>query len=356
MDIYIRADSSELIGIGHIMRTLTLSDSLKALGFKIVYICTNAVGNINDLIVRRGYDVSIIENSCIKNNGKRSMPISDECILKDANETIDCIKEKCNWLIVDHYYIDYRWHSIVRKSTDRIMVIDDLANRKLDCDLLLDQTYGRKVIHYSSLVNHNCKLLLGSKYALIRPQFLSVRDGSIKRRLNNNIIRNILISVGGIDINNVSLALLNTIYKIYKGNGEIVINVVLTGKSPNIDLIKKFIENSSLNMTLFIDVEDMENLMAEADVSIGGGGTTSWERCVVALPSIVVVQADNQKFLSGQLEAKGAIIILKKIDDLPKVIQSIEKNSFLSRMSYLASLICDGFGSTRVSKSINYLC
>jgi len=356
VNIYIRADSSELIGIGHIMRTLTLSDSLKELGFKIVYICTNAVGNINDLIVKRGYDTFIIDGAFTNNNGKENTIIDDGSILKDANQTIDCFKEKCDWVIVDHYSIDYRWHGIVRKSTDRIMVIDDLANRKLDCDILLDQTYGRKTEHYSSLVGNNCKLLLGSKYALIRPQFSYLRDSSIKRRFDNNSIRNILISVGGIDINNVSLDVLNIIYKLYKGNSDIVINVVLTSKSPNIDSIKNFVENSSLHVKLFIDVENMENLMYEADISIGSGGTTSWERCVMALPSIVVVQADNQNFLSEQLEHKGVIVILKHMDCLSNVIQNIEKNLCLSRMSYLASLICDGYGSTRVSKSINNLC
>jgi len=356
MNIYIRADSSELIGIGHIMRTLTLSDALRELGFKIIYICANTVGNINDLIIKKGYSVSFIENSCINNNSENNITTSYECILRDANETIDCIKGKCDLLIVDHYSIDYRWHNIVKNSADRIMVIDDLANRRLDCDLLLDQTYGRQKKHYSLLVNNNCKLLLGSRYALIRPQFLSMRDSSIKRKSNNNTIRNILISVGGIDINNTSLILLNTIYKIYRDNSKIIINVVLTSKSPNIGSIKHFIEKTSLNITLFIDVEDMENLMAEADVSIGGGGTTSWERCVMALPSIVVIQADNQKFLSEKLERKGAIVILKHMDTLPKVIQSIEKNSHLSHMSYSASLICDGIGVTRVSKSINHLC
>ena len=200
MNIVFRVDSSIEIGTGHVMRCLTLADELKKQYSNILFICRDFDGHLKGLINEKGYSVVLLPD--FKFFFKDSNDFSgyynwlSSLWQQDANETINIIKNnKLDWLIVDHYGIDYRWHNKLRDLTKRIMVIDDLADRKLDCDLLLDQTYGRKKQDYFELIPNDCQMLLGAKYALLRPEFALFRSSAIKKRKKNTSISNILITI-----------------------------------------------------------------------------------------------------------------------------------------------------------------
>jgi UDP-2,4-diacetamido-2,4,6-trideoxy-beta-L-altropyranose hydrolase len=182
--IVLRADSSDLIGSGHIMRCLTLADILKKKGTTVIFICRLLLGNIAHLVEKKGYRVHQINSN---DNGESYDKIAN------AEKTISLLQNMMrpvDWIVVDHYDLDKKWEVLVRPYVRKIMVIDDLANRCHDCDLLLDQNlYTDMDVRYDKLTPSYCKKILGPRYALLRSEFLEARkklkyrDGSVKRVL-----------------------------------------------------------------------------------------------------------------------------------------------------------------------------
>jgi len=347
MNIVFRVDSSIEIGTGHVMRCLTLADELKKQYSNILFICRDFDGHLKDLINEKGYSVVLLPD--FKFFFKDSNDFSgyynwlSSLWQQDANETINIINNnKLNWLIVDHYGIDYRWHNKLRDLTQRIMVIDDLADRKLDCDLLLDQTYGRKKQDYFELIPNDCQMLLGAKYALLRPEFALFRSRAIKKRKKSTSISNILITMGGMDINNVTSRVIKTLFSI-KWYKKPSINVVLNGLAPHFDTVLKLAENPNLKVNIISNANNMAELMVKADLAIGASGSTSWERCSLGLPTLAICLAENQKdILRGLQKADAHLVIdnedndifqsivyqLEQIQKTPQILQSMSKRAF----------------------------
>lgn len=188
MLVVIRADASETIGSGHIMRCLTLAERLRLKGAEVSFICRDFSGNLVEHIRNKGFKVHLLskvggENLSVQSNGKQKWLGTDWN--KDADEAIAVLakyKKKIDLIIVDQYGIDYKWQSRIRAMTQKIMVIDDLANRRHACDILLDQNFFEyPSARYSYLVPQNCRMLLGPHYALLRSEFIEARLNSGKR-------------------------------------------------------------------------------------------------------------------------------------------------------------------------------
>ena len=353
MNILIRADASIDIGSGHVMRCLTLADELKNNGSTVYFVSRDSSGQLSHLIKNRGHKIILLPKPV-----QDYIPVADDPAHADwlnvawdvdARETIQAIGEDIiDLLIVDHYGIDFRWHKKLREIVKNIMVIDDLADRKMDCDYLLDQTFGRKRDAYKSLVNKQTKLLLGTEYALLRPEFAQLRDKAIKKRKSFSLLKRVMISIGGMDPNNVTghaLESLATIDWISKPT----IDVVMGGQSPHLSQVIEQAKHHSLSVNVHIDVDNMAELMLEADIGIGSAGSTSWERCTLALPSFVIVLAENQKVIATLLEKAGAINLWKDNTDLQTYFEKISANkNILVKMQDAAANICDGHGCNRV--------
>ena len=196
MKIAFRVDASIEIGTGHVMRCLTLADALKEQGAECHFICREHLGHLNALIIERGhivYPLPYIEQykQSEHNNKAEELAHSSWLGVTQAEDFAACsllLKSlQPEWLIVDHYAIDERWHKELRPYCQKIMVIDDLADRKHDCDLLLDQTFGRNSDDYQSFVPEYCQVLCGAEYALLRPEFAEWRAYSLKRRENGQL-------------------------------------------------------------------------------------------------------------------------------------------------------------------------
>ena len=202
MIVAFRVDSSIEIGTGHVIRCLSLAGELKRQGVVCVFITRNHSGHISESIKEHGFDCWLLTDEPETNNkgssGLRHASWLGVSLEQDACETAKALTNiQPDWLIVDHYSISAEWHSKMRPIVNRIMVIDDMADRQYDCDLLLDQNLGRKKSDYLGLVPKGCKLLIGPKYALLRPEFSKLRKSSLKRRKALNI-RQVLIAMGGI--------------------------------------------------------------------------------------------------------------------------------------------------------------
>jgi UDP-2,4-diacetamido-2,4,6-trideoxy-beta-L-altropyranose hydrolase len=336
MKIVIRVDASLKTGIGHLMRCLTFANELKQKKYKIFFICRNLPGNLISLI---NFPVSVLPHDDNFESDKLYLNWLGATQEQDSDQTIKVIPKNIDLLIIDSYALDETWHKQLRPYTKKIMVIDDLADRSFDCDILLNQNLGTSIEDYKGKTPSNCELLLGSNYALIRPDFQNLRKKALIKRKKTKEIKNILISMGGNDISNKTYDILQNISE----NLNIV--VILGGQSQHNKMIKNYAKTKN-NVKVVVDAENMPELMLEADLAIGAGGSTSWERCCLGLPTLLYVLADNQRKTAENLEQLGAV---KIVDNLKENLKNILNNFiFWQVMSERAQIICDGVGVKRI--------
>lgn len=309
MNVAIRCDASREIGTGHVMRCLTLADQLHDKGAGVTFICREHVGNINDVIEKHGFSVHRLpfidtpSDKDFESEYARWLAVSTE---KDIQDTLSWLrKQECSvdWLVVDHYGLDDQWEQKLRPFVGRIMVIDDLANRRHDCDLLLDQSFFEdSKDRYDGLVPDTCCMLLGPEYVLLRPEFVRARSCLQER---DGLVRRVLVFFGGVDPTNETGKAVRALKALDRN--DFTIDVVVGGANPHHEAIRQLCEREP-GINYHRSVDNMAQMMARSDLAIGGGGTTTWERCYLGLPTITVLIADNQRMMIEALAARGAVI------------------------------------------------
>lgn len=289
MKIVFRVDSSVDIGSGHYMRCLALASRLKKKA-EIFFVSRNLNGSLNSLAKKYGKLIELPKTQCKQELSayERWLTVTSEIDAAQTKEVISYLSADC--LIVDHYALGESWEKIMRPYVKKIMVIDDLANRKHDCDILLDQGHHQNILQrYEGLVPLDCKLLLGIKYLLLRREFYHAKT---HKKIRDGHVKNILVFFGGSDSTNETLKTLQAL-KIMSCE-DIIIQVVVGYANPNKIEIKKMCDKNK-NMRYFCQVDYMADLMNQADLSIGAGGTAVWERIYLELPSLVIYVAENQR-------------------------------------------------------------
>jgi len=361
VNIFFRVDASVEIGSGHVHRCITLANELKGIAGNSTFICRGYIGNLVPLIKKNGHEVILVQSKGDMFPENRKYNWNNAEIKDDLDSTLEAIG--CTGLvdlfIVDHYGIDERWCGKIRPYCKNMLVVDDLANRNFDCDFLLDQTLNRKKKDYRNLVPPGCELMLGSEYALLRPEFLQHRQAAKKRRNDISQPRNLLISLGGTDPDFLTeLAMLALSES--DSASKFLVDIVLSSQAPHLDRVVKLSKNMPYKTNLHIDSSEMAYLMTNADMAIGAGGTTSWERCCLGLPTLAIVMTDNQKGVIGALESAGATVNVGHGKD----IDSHKLSAFIDRyvndprslhdMSKKSFETCDGLGAKRcVSTLLN---
>lgn len=357
MNVVFRTDASYQIGTGHVMRCLTLADALRSLGAKCRFICRSHAGNMLELIAQRGYAVSVLKQSTT------TAPSTDQANFanwlgadwrKDAEQSLRAIGDApVDWIIVDHYAIDSRWEKILNSRCKRLLVIDDLANRSHVCNVLIDQNLNENLnTRYDGKVPQGCVCLLGPKYAILRPEFSKHRQHSLDRRIKPKL-ENLLIFLGGSDPNNETTKVVQGVIAAKRKwkSIDIVIGAEFQFGSILTDHLKLI--NSS---RLHVQTSEMAKLMTRSDFAITAGGSVTWEKCVLGLPSLVTVQGENEYPLAikmNELKAQKTIGIYEKItiECYATEIDSIQSNSMIE-MSKVAQELCDGHGADLVVKKI----
>lgn len=362
--VVFRADASLDMGTGHIMRCLTLANALREKGYECHFICREHPGNLIEFIRAQGHHVYPLAcsplpiHSSSEDEGTTLIHAAwlGTPQLEDAAACQEILKKiKPQWLVVDHYALDSRWEQPLKPYYERLMVIDDLADRSHQCDLLLDQTFGRQVDDYGLWVPAGCKVLCGASYALLRPEFAEWRSYSLYRR-HASELKNILVTMGGVDRDNATGSILEALDKTDLPAG-CQITVIMGAAAPWLDTVREQAAAISHPTTVLAGVSNMARLMADSDLAIGAAGATSWERCSLGLPTIMVVLAENQRQVARGLELIAAVNVLSSLDrigaELPKVLQSlIQSENRLTAMSAAAAQVTDGLGAQAV---IRYL-
>lgn len=354
MKIAFRVDASLAIGAGHVMRCLTLADALRERGADCLFICRPHFGNLLGLIQQRQHHVFILPDLNIGEFHNVDDSIYGAWLgtdwTSDAQDTYQVLeKDYFDWLVVDHYALDQRWEQFLRPKCDRIMVIDDLANRLHDCDLLLDQNLGRNADDYNALLSSTCNLLIGPDYALLRPEFARLREISLARRAVPKI-QQLLISMGGVDKDNVTCQVLAAL-KISGMSHNIKVIVVMGSNAPWIGKVKEASTSFDQPISVLMGVSEMAKIMAESDLAIGAAGTTSWERCCLGLPAIQMTLAENQVQIACALDDIGAALLVD-LDSLSDALHRFFCNQDamqdLLAKGPIAGAIVDGLGACRV--------
>lgn len=331
----IRADASPSIGGGHVMRCLTLADGLTATGWRCVF----AVDAVTQATIPALAGRKVVELT----GGL------------DPTSLMEAYPGGTDLLVTDHYGIDTAYEGACRGWAGHILAIDDLADRHHECDLLLDQTLGRTVEDYRPWVGPDTRLMLGPDYALLRPEFGRSREDSLAAR-QVRPPRRILVSAGLTDPFNVTIMLLDAISRI---RCSLAVDVVIGSGCPHLVAIHEAAHN--IGASVHVDCTDIARLMAAADLALGAPGATSWERCCLGLPSLLLILAENQRPNAAALESAGAAMVLgdrRSLDatavacSLAEVLDDVRK---LSQMSACAAAICDGRGLDRVGELLNGL-
>ena len=351
MKIVFRVDASLKMGTGHVMRCLALAQMLKENGANVEFICRKHKGSLIEKIRSGGFvvhELEVFEEIEVDNKLAHSRWLG-ATQQQDADSCIDILKAReVDWLIVDHYALDEQWHKKLKLYYKKLMVIDDLADRKLQCDILLDQTFSRQKDDYSALIPEGCKLLLGSQYALLRPEFSKWREYSLERRRKLRF-KQLFINMGGVDVDNITGQVIDEL-KICNLPNDIKIIVVMGGSAPHLEDIRSKVSMSPFKVELKIDVDNMAEIMSNSDIAIGASGATTWERCCLGLPTIQIIVAENQNTIAKSLERIAAIRIFKDAKELPGRLHNA--TSWMKSVSDNAKKISDGLGLARVMKVI----
>lgn len=300
------------------MRCLTLADELRLRGADVEFVCREHHGNLIDFIEGKGYPVVRLPLQEVGYGANPEDLTHAEWLgalwKQDAVDTCNALGEiKVDWLIIDHYAIDHRWESTLAPQVCNIMVIDDLADRPHDCDILLDQNlYENMEVRYHNLVPEDCIRLLGPKFALLRPEFYAARK-TLRQR--DGRIGRVLVFFGGVDPTNETQKVLESLANIAARSFEV--NVIVGSENPYKEQIQSFCASYD-GFHYHCQVQNMAELMAEADLALGAGGCATWERCALGLPSIVTVVADNQKELAAFGARAGLFIKLGEFSEVSK--------------------------------------
>lgn len=340
-----RVDASNQIGHGHLMRCLTIANELKKLSIQSFFICRMLDSKMKTKVMNMGHNVF-------------NIPISpdDQFDWEVDSDHTKLILNKLDitWLVIDHYSINILWETKLRENCKNLMVIDDLANRPHDCDILLDQNLGRTDSSYLNLIPKSSKILAGLGYTLIRDEFLTMRDESLKLRKAPEL-KNILISMGGSDPHNFSTRVLKDLRECSLPI-DCKISIILGERAPFINEVQNQLESMPFETKLHLGVSNMAKLLLGQDLIIGAVGTSAWERCCLGLPSISLVIAENQEPGAKALHLSGATIVIdQKYSDgysLRSAINYFKDPKNLIEASSIAASLVDGLGVQRVTNSI----
>lgn len=356
--IAFRVDASVSMGIGHLMRCLTLADALRQAGAECFFMTRLHSGHGADLIEQRGYPAHRL--AAPNTNGQSVSPgnysawlgVTPEADAEEVARILD--HQTVNWIVVDHYALDARWENRIARAGQRLLVIDDLADRLHQCDLLLDQTLGRQARDYEALLPSTCSLLLGTDFALLRPQFSAQRAAALARR-RATPLRHLLVSLGGSDPDNVTAEVLRSLAHCNLGP-ELNLTVVMGAHAPHLAEVKTIAAQLPWKTEVLVAVGQMAPLMATADIAIGAAGTTSWERCCLGLPAVVVLMAENQRLSGQQLQRADAIALIDGVAaiarELPGQLDAVLQPTVLIQMSRSAAALVDGIGTQRVVQAM----
>jgi len=329
MRVAFRTDASSKIGTGHVMRCASLAQGLRSKGHTVTFFCADEPGNMIPWLRERGFAVTSIRAASER---------------EDAEQTLAALGSQApDWLVVDHYHLDKRWEERMANAVGGMLVLDDLGRTHV-CNLLLDQNYENPLhLRYRRNVPASCGLLLGPRFALVRPEFSRLRERALSRRAGT--VSHVLLFMSGVDEHNETCkALAGLAASRYR---NVSTDVAIGTANPHRAVVEAALERLP-KARLHIQTPLMAELMTAADLMICAGRSSNWERCALGLPALLVVLAENQVAVAEGLAKAGAQKVLGWYNqlhakDYATALDALDQQE-LSRMSAAAAAVCDGHG------------
>ncbi len=352
MNIAIRVDASAAIGTGHLVRCRTLGRALRQQGATVRFICRAHPGHGIYALREEGFAVTALppaETSKTESAGEDYARWLGVPQARDADETIAALEGRPDWLVVDHYGLDADWERRLRPHVGRLFAIDDLANRDHHCDALLDQNYNPNAeARYAARLPAEATRLLGPRYALLGPEYGQNRS---EGTAHSGRIDRLLVFFGGTDPDNLSGRALEALR--HPAFANVTIDVVVGPNNPHREALAKQAATRP-GLILHAPRPHLADLMAAADLAIGAGGATTWERCFLGLPSLVVSIAENQRPACRALAAQGLIayaghhdqVTVERLQAALSVL--VAEPERLRRMAEAGRELVDGQGVERI--------
>lgn len=351
-NVFFRVDAGLEIGSGHVMRCLTLAVALEKRGIKIFFLSRPHEGNLISLVRDKGFSVVELslpkENTPTTNGYEQWLGASSRV---DAMETLESLAgiQGSMWAIIDHYGVDHIWEKAIRKRVDKIISLDDLANRKHDCDVLIDSSFERETADYTGLVPDYTRILAGTKYCLLRDEFYKARQKAVHRTFKLPLNR-ILVTLGGVDIHNITRLVISELDQSNISDNT-YLDVVIGPASPHVDALRTQANQSRLHIDIHQGVNDVAERLMLADLCIGAVGSSVWERCCLGCPSVVATIAANQAEGAKKLESSGVVVSFSPLvsGELKRVVDAIDLPT-LKMLSVNGFSLVDGLGTERIVK------
>lgn len=355
MNIAFRVDASSEIGTGHFMRCLTLADALKQRGVNTRFVSRHMPEHLRDMLNAKGHEFWPL-------NGIPSEETPDDSSYahwlgvsqaQDATDTGHALSDQTwDWLVVDHYALDVRWETALRNTAKKILVIDDIADRQHNCDVLLDQNfYADMSTRYIGKVPPHCQLLIGPRYALLREEFRRARE-QVKPRIGP--VKRVLVFFGGVDADDYTSHAIETLAGM--GSHDWHVDVVIGAQHPYREQIETACAEHAF--ACHVQTSRMAKLMATADLAIGAGGSACWERCCLGLPALIVSLADNQIEIVKGLDLFGACRYIGSLEtaSMPvmrsAIIDLLNHQDHLGALSEKSYSLVDGLGVDRLCQAL----
>ena len=343
MKILIRSDASVQLGAGHVMRCLALAEGLRERGGTVAFVCRPGAGDLCDIIDAAGFRV-------------HRLPAETSPTWRDdAARTIDAVHGEAPvaWIVVDQYALDAKWESVVRPHVQRILAIDDLADRSHDCDLLLDQNFHPDPdARYAGLVPATCTRLLGPRFALLRREFSAARPARPRVVAQ---VRRVFVFVSGADPTNVTERVLRALDGVATREVKVDVAIGLSGR--HVGGLTEYCA-ARPGWTVHVQTPRIAELLAAADLAVGAGGGASWERACIGVPSLVLGVATNQLESAEALARAGTQVYLGRVEELDdasmsRALQVLFANQYLRQaLAHAAFALTDGRGVQRVARRL----
>ena len=324
------ADAGSAVGGGHVMRCLTLARALRERGAVCGFVASPAVSGILNAFGAEGIEQ-------VRATGERAA-----MVLTAARDW------PADAVVIDHYRFARADEAVLRAPGRVLMVIDDLR-RAHDCDLVLDSNLGRTEVDYPGI-----QTLAGPAFALVRPEFVALREATPARRAPGEPPRRLLISLGLTDVGGVTARVIEALMP---DLGDLSVDVVLGEGAASLERLRSLAAGDA-RVRLHINTQQMPALTAEADLAIGAGGSSTWERCCLGLPTVTVVLADNQRPNALALAAAGAALMIEAaaadFEDRLRVMfmELINDSARRHAVGQAAAILCDGRGAERVADGL----
>lgn len=340
MNFIIRTDAGSEIGIGHAMRCLALAQALQEVGGRVTFLIGGQTPWFDPLLGKEGFEAVCM----FKELGSS----------EDAKKTVELARKKgSEWVVVDGYHFGSDYQRVIKANGPHLLFLDDMGHADhYSADIVLNQNVYACESLYKSRERYT-KLLLGTQYALFRRGFWKWRNW---HRVVTEVARNILVTLGGSDPDNVTLKAIEWLDTV-RIDG-LKINVIIGSKNPHSAALQSAVQSSNLDIELERNVNEMPCRMAWADLAISAGGTTCLELAFMGLPTCTVVIAENQKLNARTLHDKGIVInmgppsVLDKIKAAQIIGDLIRNREKRHKMSQNGSHMVNGLGAKKVVEEI----